>query len=107
MGMMEIAEYVKLLLGFIDAIDEEGLQLLEKAYEDLDDRISHNAAAFPIIVAMGGQWDGDEAELKAEEMRLVIELVKTRHKLKEYVIEKAGQRNRNDEYLRMLGIMGG
>lgn len=98
----DVAERVRIILSFAGTIDEEGLQLLEKALEKTSSRISHNEAALPVIMALGGQYDGDEDELKSEEMRLIIELVKVRHKYRDHVIEKASGKSRNANLLNQL-----
>ena len=95
-----LADIIQLLLQQVDlftaTLNEKDFELLEKAKNTLENHISRNMSALPIIMACGGNYDSMEDEMKLKTLDLLIELMKTRIEYREKLKEQQ-ESNKNKE----------
>ena len=81
--------------------EEDAEPLLAEVTKSLEEKISRNETALPLIIAMGGNYDSDIDRAKVEEAKALLNLIKARKKLKE-ATEKDIQRKNNVTEMRAL-----
>lgn len=104
----ELAEKITQLMMILDiqfvSFTDEEIELLEETKESLRSKISHNEAAFPMILALGGNYDGELDRLKLDSLNHLITLIKNRRELQFYLRDKRKQDFANKEILKMFGV---
>ena len=103
-----IADTIEMLLQqvdmFINMMTAEDIEILEESRETLEEKISYNQSAMALILALGGNYDSAEDEMKIETLNCLIKLIKARNKYKEETLEKQKQIVKRQEILRMFGL---
>ena len=89
---------------FTATLNEEDFKLLEEAKENLENHISHNMSALPIIMACGGNYDSMEDEMKLKTLKLLIELIKTRIEYRENIKKQKESEKNKKEILELFGL---
>ena len=106
--IQQLSDTIKILLQQIDIftieIQKEDFELLEHTKKVLEDRISTNMSALPIIMACGGNYDSLEDEMKLKTLELLIILIKTRINYREELIKRQKQNLNKQEILKIFGI---
>ena len=103
-----IAETIEMLLGQIDVFTSmmtaEDIEILEESRASLEEKISYNQSAMALILALGGDYDSAEDEMKIETLNCLIGIIKARNKYRKEAIEKQEVLKKRKEVLRMMGI---
>ena len=103
-----IADTIQMLLQQVDMftamMTAEDIKILEESRQELERKINHNQSAMALIVALGGDYDSSEDEMKIETLNCLIGLIKTRNKYKEEALEKQKQLIKRKEALKMMGL---
>lgn len=103
-----LADIIQLLLQQVDlftaTLNEEDFELLKEAKETLENHISHNMSALPIIMACGGNYDSMEDEMKLKTLDLLIELMKTRIEYRDKLKEKQESNKNKEDILKTFGL---
>ena len=99
--IQSLADIVEFLLQQIDlymqTMTEEDFDLLDRTKKELENKISKNMSALPIIIACGGNYNSMEDEMKLKTLNLLIELIKTRIKYREVLKEQqVNNKNKKD-----------
>ena len=103
-----LADMIQSLLQQIDlftiALSEEDFELLDEAKKTLENHISHNMNALPLIMACGGNYDSMEDEMKLKTLDLLIELMKTRIEYREKLKEQQESEKNKENILEIFGL---
>lgn len=103
-----LADIIQLLLQQIDlftaTLNEKDFELLEKAKKELENHISRNMSALPIIMACGGNYDSMEDEMKLKTLDLLIELMKTRIEYREKLKKQQEDDKNKEDILKIFGL---
>lgn len=103
-----IADTIEMLLQQVDMFTNmmtaEDIEILEESRSTLEKKIAHNQSAMALILALGGDYDSAEDEMKVETLNCLIGLIKARNKYKEEALEKQKQLIQRREALRMMGL---
>lgn len=103
-----IADTIEMLLQQIDMftgmMTAEDIEILEESRTSLEKKIAHNQSAMALILALGGDYDSAEDEMKIETLNCLIRLIKARNKYKEEALEKQKQLIQRREVLKMMGL---
>ena len=89
---------------FTQPLTKEDFDLLEKAKKGLENKISKNMSALPLIMAFGGNYDSTEDEMKLKTLNLLIELIKTRIEFREKMNEQIKRNANLKEALKLFDI---
>lgn len=101
----ELAAKLKTFLELFDAYfldDEHAEELFLKTKTSLNEKISHNEAALPVIYAMGGRYNSEIDRAKVKEIDALIRLLQARKEVRKATIEEADKENENKELLKTL-----
>lgn len=105
--MSRIEEFSESITNFFIVFDglflheEDTEYLLTETQKSLEEKISHNESALPLIIAMGGNYDSDIDRAKVEEIKALLNLIKARKKIQE-ATEKTYRKNKTNAELRAL-----
>ena len=103
-----LADIIQSLLQQVDlftaTLNEKDFELLEKAKKELENHISKNMSALPIIMACGGNYDSMEDEMKLKTLDLLIELTKTRIEYREKLKEQQDNNKNKEDILKIFGL---
>lgn len=103
-----IADTVQHLLQQIDMFSNmmtaEDIDILIECKDKLQEKILHNESAMAFILALGGNYDSAEDEMKIETLDCLIKMMRARNKYKEKVLEEQEKVKKRQEALRMLGL---
>lgn len=105
--IIELSTRIESLLTLVDMFANEvenDIDLLEETKKALQDKISHNESALPIIIALGGDYDSTEDILKLKTLDYLILLVKARI---EYKNEKIKQNEEQTNKTMLLNKLFG
>lgn len=107
-----LADIIQPLMQQIDlltsALSTEDFELLDEARETLSSHINFKQSAAPIVLAFGGSIDTADEEYKLKSLELLIEIMKTRIKYREELIEldeKEKIKKDNIELLKNMGLI--
>ncbi len=107
-----LADIIQPLMQQIDlltsALSTEDFELLDEARETLSSHINFKQSAAPIVLAFGGSIDTTDEEYKLKSLELLIEIMKTRIKYREELIEldeKEKIKKDNIELLKNMGLI--
>lgn len=89
---------------FVNQMTYEDIKILIESKEALKEKISMNESAMALILALGGNYDSSEDEMKVETLDCLIKIIKVRNKYKEKVLEQKEQIKKRQEALKMLGL---
>lgn len=95
-----------LIDSFMNSLNEEDFELLKEAKESLEEKISINNSALPLILACGGNYDNTEDRMKIKTLDCLIELIKARKEYKEEKIKALEEQKNKQEVLKLFGAMG-
>lgn len=105
-----LADIIQPLMQQIDlltsALSTEDFDLLEEAKETLSSHINFKQSAAPVVLAFGGSIDTTDEEYKLKSLELLIEIMKTRIKYREELIELEEKERIKKGNLEMLKNMG-
>lgn len=103
-----LADIIQSLLQQVDlfttTLNKKDFELLEKAKKELENHISKNMSALPIIMACGGKYDSMEDEMKLKTLDLLIELMKTRVEYREKLKEQKENDKNKEDILKIFGL---
>ena len=103
-----LADVIQSLLQQIDlftiSLSEEDFELLDEAKETLENHISKNMSALPLIMACGGNYDSMEDEMKLKTLDLLIELMKTRIEYREKLKDQQKNNKNKEDILKIFGL---
>lgn len=106
-----LADIIQPLMQQIDlltsALSTEDFKLLDEAKETLSSHINFKQSAAPVVLAFGGSIDTTDEEYKLKSLELLIEIMKTRIKYREELIEleeKEKIKKDNIEILKNMGL---
>lgn len=103
-----VSNVLKILLEQVDMftqpLTEEDFELLEKAKEGLENKISKNTSTLPLIMVCGGNYDSTEDEMKLKTLNLLIQLIKTRIQFREKMKEQIKRNAKLKEALKLFDI---
>lgn len=106
-----LADIIQPLIQQIDlltsSLSTADFDLLEEARETLSSHISFKQSAAPVVLAFGGSIDTTDEEYKLKSLELLIEIMKTRIKYREELIEleeKEKIKKDNIEILKNMGL---
>lgn len=106
--IQSLADIVEFLLQQIDlfmqTMTEEDFDLLDRTKKELENKISKNMSALPIIIACGGNYNSMEDEMKLKTLNLLIELIKTRIKYREVLKEQQVNNKNKKDILEIFGL---
>lgn len=106
--IQSLADIVEILLQQIDlfmqTMTEEDFDLLDRTKKELENKISKNMSALPIIIACGGNYNSMEDEMKLKTLNLLIELIKTRIKYREVLKEQQVNNKNKKDILEIFGL---
>lgn len=105
--VQEIATMLENLLPIVDMTANaiiDDIDLLDEALKSLQAKISHNEAALPVIIALGGNYDSSEDKCKIETLQALIALIKARVKYRDVMIKKQNQKINNQELLKLFDL---
>ncbi len=92
---------------FTNTLSKEDFDLLDEAKESLASHISFKKSAATMILAFGGSTNTIDEEYKLKSLELLIEIIKTRIKYREELIELQKQeeiKKANIEVLKNMGL---
>lgn len=105
-----LADIIQPLMQQIDlltsALSTEDFKLLDEAKETLSSHINFKQSAAPVVLAFGGSIDTTDEEYKLKSLELLIEIMKTRIKYREELIELEEKERIKKDNLEMLKNMG-
>ena len=101
-----IMSILPLIDGFMESMEDEDFELLEKAKESLQDKINYGNSASVLIMALGGNYDDTEDRMKIKTLDCLIELVKTRREYREELLKKQKQQANRQEVINLFKTMG-
>lgn len=103
-----IADTIQYLLTQIDMFQNmmtsEDIDILIECKETLQEKIAHNESAMALILALGGNYNSAEDEMKIETLDCLIRMMRARNKYKEKVIEQQKQIKTRQEALKKMGL---
>lgn len=103
-----LADIIQLLLQQVDlftaTLNEKDFELLEEAKNTLENHISRNMSALPIIMSCGGNYDSMEDEMKLKTLDLLIELMKTRIEYREKLKDQKENNKNKEDILKTFGL---
>lgn len=103
-----IADTIQMLLQQIDLftakMTKEDIEIMLESKQALEDKISYNQSAMALILALGGDYDSSEDEMKIETLNCLIKIIKVRNEYKEKVIKKKEDLIKRKEILNMIGL---
>ena len=108
--MSRIEEFAESITSFFLVFDglflheEDAEDLLKEVQKSLEEKISHNETALPLIIAMGGNYDSDIDRAKVEETKALLNLIKARKKLQEAIEKTHRKNNSNAALLALFGL---
>lgn len=108
-----LADKIRPLLTLIDAfvndLDEEDINLLEKSRETLLNHINTQHSAMTLTMAFGINTDTTEEEYKAKTLRNLIDLINVRKEYKNAMLDKLEQQKNiqknREELMQIFGNM--
>lgn len=95
-----------LIDGFMESMEDEDFELLEKAKESLQDKINYGNSASVLIMALGGNYDDTEDRMKMKTLDCLIQLIKTRREYREELLEKQKKQANRQEAINLFKAMG-
>lgn len=102
-----LADIIQLLLQqvdlFITTLNKKDFELLKKAKKELENHISKNMSALPIIMACGN-YDSMEDEMKLKTLDLLIELMKTRIEYRDKLKKQQENDKNKEDILKIFGL---
>ena len=106
--IVQLSEKLKELLMpidlFIHFLSDEDAELIAECVDALADKLSFNRSALPAIMALGGQYDSTEDEMKLETIRTLKKLIDIRMGFKKERESKAAMAAQNKQVLAAMGI---
>ncbi len=103
-----IADTIQMLLQQIDLftakMTKEDIEIMLESKQALENKISYNQSAMALILALGGDYDSSEDEMKIETLNCLIKIIKVRNEYKEKVIKKKEDLIKRKEILNMIGL---
>lgn len=103
-----VADIVQMLLEQVDmftsTFTKDDFEILNLSKEELQNKISRNMSALPLIIACGGNYDSLEDKMKLKTLTLLIELIKVRVEFREKLLEKQKQIKNKKEILNLFQI---
>lgn len=103
-----LADIIQSLLQQVDlftaTLNKKDFELLEKAKKELENHISKNMSALPIIMACGGKYDSMEDEMKLKTLNLLIKLMKTRVEYREKLKDQKENDKNKEDILKIFGL---
>jgi len=104
-----LADMIQMMLEYVDnmtfMLTSNDLVLLEDARSKLAEKINHNNAALPVIMALGGNYNDTEDKLKIATLDSIVLLIKSRIDYRETMIKQKSQKAVNEDILRAMGVM--
>lgn len=105
-----LADIIQPLMQQIDlltsALSTEDFKLLDEAKETLSSHINFKQSAAPVVLAFGGSIDTTDEEYKLKSLEQLIEIMKTRIKYREELIELEEKERIKKDNLEMLKNIG-
>ena len=105
-----LADIIQPLMQQIDlltsTLSTEDFNLLDEAKETLSSHINFKQSAAPLVLAFGGSIDTTDEEYKLKSLKLLIEIMKTRIKYREELIELEEKEKRKKDNIELLKNMG-
>lgn len=89
---------------FVNQMTYEDIEILLECKNTLKEKISRNESAMALILALGGNYDSSEDEMKIETLDCLIRIIKARNKYKNKVLEEQEKMKKRNEALKMLGL---
>ena len=105
--IQEFAEQLACFFLVFDATfvhDEEAEELLKETQASLEEKISFNNSALPVIMAMGSTYQSDMDSAKTKEIDALIKLIAIRKRLRELAEEEHRKKRNRDVLSNMFGM---
>ena len=101
-----IMSILPLIDGFMESMEDEDFELLEKAKESLQDKINYGNSASVVIMALGGNYDDTEDRMKIKTLDCLIDLLKSRKEYKEALLKQQEEQKNRQEAIDVFRAMG-
>ena len=102
----KINSLLPLIDGFAENMTEEDFELLEETRGSLRDKINYGNSALVVIMALGGNYDDTEDQMKIKTLDCLIDLINARKEYKEKLLKKQNQQANNQEIINIFREMG-
>lgn len=101
----DFAEQIKTFFLVFDAAflyDDQAEEMMAEVLESLQEKISRNESALPVIMALGGQYDRGIDQAKLEETDALLRLLRARKALRAAVIRENERSGKGSALLKEL-----
>lgn len=105
--VQEFAESIKDFFLYFDSVfleDPYTWKMLEDTMNSLKEKVSRNETALPLIIAMGGSYDGNIDRAKIKEAEALLSLIQARKEVRAATQEQFDSKKNSAELLRFFGV---